>query len=1805
MWRGQSQDSRLSTKRVEAVEARCPAASENSKSSQKPEAPDPHVQQLEESNGKSSPPAAFDSFQEALETLQSSINWYEEREKLEESVVEECQATQDVLQASINQLEENDRQKYGLKDFDASNPRKKNRLASLVGKKCVVACKVEGKDARLLWDTGAQVSLVSEDWLAAKLGNLEIDDLETMLEESEEILRLEGVTGQQIPYKGVVTLKVQLQNSDIVVDVPFLVTKSKIDQPILGTNVLAKFVAENASLQGCLINVPKDKVESVVGCLQVGEEDQILSGVSVLKEGIKLRPGEIAQVLGKVKMDVLDERSPVLFEPELEHPFSDRITICSNVVFLKTGPVSRIKITVVNRSNQEVHLPGRMRLGSVSLVRSVTPVEVELKELDKGEKQPKVNKTNGSSSNCSNSKSCTDKNANNSSIVIDNSKSKVENNPKCQVNTIQYCQFAESEEDSRYADELDKINLNMLDEKKKKMVMSMLWDERKAFAKDADDVGDVPDLKMDINTVDEVPVQKTYNTISRPLYDAVKQHIEDMLNRGWIVKAKSAWSSPVVIVRKKDGSIRLCCDFRALNKKTVADKHPLPRIQSSLDNLAGSEWFSVLDQTRAYYQGYISPEDRAKTAFITPWGLYSWVRIPFALMNAPSCFQRFMNETLDGLHDECAMPFLDDVIVFSASFEDHVQHLKTVLQRLREKGLKLKASKCELFKKEVKYLGRIVSKEGYRMDDTNIQAVQALKDATKPKKVGEIRQLLGLLGYHRRHIQDFSKLAKPISDLLVVKEKKDTGSEVQGKGKTAKNTLSSKAEIIWEEEHQQALDKLIDLITSPPILAYPDFEEDFFVHTDASGLGLGCILYQKQGGKDRVIAYGSRTLTAGEQNYHSSKLEFIALKWAVTEKFKDYLGFADHFTVYTDNNPLLYIMDSTKLNSIDERWVSQLSEYNFSIRHRPGKINRDADCLSRLPLDISKYKLKCSEEVCEDAFRAVVAVADVAKGEGRRTAHVNALKAQDFEMVMVDEGEVLSLEKIREAQEEDDSVGAVMGVLNNGGVPDKNWEEATKLLYRQKKNLYLDHNQILRRRGGPKGSQLVIPESLKGMVYTQLHEEMGHLGPERVFVLAKSRVYWPRMFFDIKDYIHNKCHCLSQKKPHIQHEAPLQTITTVAPMEMIAIDYLHLETASGGYQYILLIVDHFTRFAQGYATKTKSATAAAKHLYGDFILRFGMPSKILHDQGREFENHLFTELEKLCEISKRRTTPYHPQTNGCVERMNCTLLSMLRTLPEGRKSKWPESINKVLHAYNCTVHDSTGFSPHFLMFGREPKLPIDLILGEESSDPVSHTEFARKWERQMKEAYSLAQEKSGVRKNKDKERRMRKTTLDALAIGDRVLVKNVKTGGPGKLRSFWEQDIYVVVDLKGGGESVVYSVQKEGDRRSRIRVLHRNMLRPVNDSFQLNKPKQTQPRRKSNKKTDGIPETNETESEQEEDLELYPNDVEQMMLHLADIEEDLSEYNEVRNEARQEDDTMNEILSNEESYMHEIEDDETIDEERDVFIETSEEDEMSINELSYEETRDVSEAEEDTEDNESTNERREKVSARTSRRTRAPRPKFTYDTLGKPTTSIYVNEIEAKGTNKASKVEVIDEVEDSLKIQRDTNGSLGAIEEARGSLEAGVVDGNISTHTNGPGCAPQRYPPNMAYKSPYLTEQTVFQYPTHHNEFQYRTNETEFQHSTDQTEFQYPTDMTYYYQTRYQMNDLPPSNQMFYNYNQNHTSQTHNLNNNLESSQQPLPIYLIQNQNQNHVLSHAPLPREPVYNYHPNLSHRWMWDGTY
>lgn len=365
---------------------------------------------------------------------------------------------------------------------------------------------------------------------------------------------------------------------------------------------------------------------------------------------------------------------------------------------------------------------------------------------------------------------------------------------------------------------------------------------------------------------------------------------------------------------------RLCIDYRLLNNKTVPDPHPLPRVQDLTDSLGGYGWFSILDQGKAYHQGFVAEGSRYMTAFTTPWGLYEWVRIPFGLSNAPAAFQRSMEEMLDTLRDECCIPYLDDVLCFSKSFDQHLEILRKVLRALQRHGGKLKPEKCELFRKEVCYIGRLVSADGVRVDPKDLEAVRALKNRA-PKTVGDVRQVLGFLSYYRSFVQDFSRIAQPLYDLLKVQS--DVPQPRPTRGKTKSPQQSSRTPVEWNEKHQQVLERLIDMLMELPVLAYPDYNQPYTLHTDASQKGLGAVLYQHQDGKLRVIAYRSRTLSSAERNYHlhSGNLEFLALKWSVCDKFRDYLFYAPHFTVFTDNNPLTYVLSTAKLTAVGHRWV--------------------------------------------------------------------------------------------------------------------------------------------------------------------------------------------------------------------------------------------------------------------------------------------------------------------------------------------------------------------------------------------------------------------------------------------------------------------------------------------------------------------------------------------------------------------------------------------------------------------------------------------------------------------------------------------------------------------------------------------------------------------------------------------------------------------------------------------------------------------------------------------------------------------
>ncbi|KAL7883023.1 hypothetical protein SRHO_G00006810 [Serrasalmus rhombeus] len=347
------------------------------------------------------------------------------------------------------------------------------------------------------------------------------------------------------------------------------------------------------------------------------------------------------------------------------------------------------------------------------------------------------------------------------------------------------------------------------------------------------------------------------------------------------------------------------------------------------------------------------------------------------------------------------------------------------------------------------------------------------------------------------------------------------------------------------------------------------------------------------------------------------------------------------------------------------------------------------------------------------------------------------------------------------------------------------------------------------------------------MVLRELHNEMGHQGVDRTVSLIRDRFFWPNLKRDVEHHVTHACSCLKQKKPSRETRAPLTSITTTQPFELVSIDFLHIDRCSGGYEYVLVVIDHFTRFAQAYATTSKSAKTVADKIFGDYALKFGFPMRIHHVQGGEFENQLFAQLKRNCGVLSSRTTSYHPQGNGQVEHFNRTLLQMLKALTEREKSNWKNLLNKLVYAYNCTRSEVTGFSPFFLLYGRPPRLPSDLLFRlTPESGTSDHQEYMRRWKSGMQEAYEVTQENAKKSAERGKRNHDKKSRSSVLQEGDRVLVRNLTPrGGTGKLRNHWEDRIHKVV-RQVNKDLPIYEVVPELGKGRESRILHRNLLLP-------------------------------------------------------------------------------------------------------------------------------------------------------------------------------------------------------------------------------------------------------------------------------------------------------------------------------------------------------------------------------------------
>ena len=1021
---------------------------------------------------------------------------------------------------------------------------------------------------------------------------------------------------------------------------------------------------------------------------------------------------------------------------------------------------------------------------------------------------------------------------------------------------------------------LSKMNLEspLLSTAEHDRLERLLLDHKDKFSKSDVDMGHHTNVQHEIHLTDDHPFKERHRRIPPGMLQQVREHLQQMLDSGIIRPSQSPWSSEVVWVRKKDGSLRQCVDYRRLNARTIKDSYCLPRIEEILDSLSGAKYFSVLDLKSGYHQVEIAEHHKERTAFsVAPLGFYEYNRMAMGLANAPATYQRLMESVLGDLHLTICMVFLDDIIIYGNTYEEHLERLERVLIRLGENGLKLNPKKCSFFQERVRYVGHIVSAKGIETDPEKIEKV---RDWPRPQSPEDVRRFLGFCGYYRRFVKDFSKIAKPLNELMPTPAKKK-------RGKRPASTHERK-KWQWGEAEESAFQQLKAKLTSSPILAFADYSKPMELHCDASGSGLGSVLYQEQDGHKRVIAYASRGLSKSEANYPAHKLEFLALKWSVTEKFHDYL-YGHKFTVYTDNNPLTYVLTSARLDATGHRWLAALSAYDFDIIYKPGATNSDADGLSRLPPQPRVEPADCHHIPVES-------VSQVCKSS-QAQSYVEGLA---FSAAVVDDsfdppGQVLHKigdRQIRSAQRNDPVLGIWIEKLESNEKPDKalindGRGESHRCLFQTADKLELIDGKLYRMIETDDRSikQLVLPLCFVDEVLKMLHNNSGHPGRDRTLSLLRDRFYWPKMYQDVEDWISNCPRCIRKKTPDCKR-VPLVNIKTTQPLELVCMDFLTLESSKGGYQHILVITDHFTRFAQAIPTRNMTAKTTADALLNGFIVHYGIPKKLHADQGANFESRLIKELCSIMGCDKSRTTPYHPMGNGMTERYNRTLLGMLGTLEPHQKADWKTHVAPLVHAYNCTRHESTNFSPYSLMFGRDPNLPVDLKFGlsdDHPSEPL--TKYVDNLRQRMKESFDLATSNADRARKKQKGYYDLKSRPADLEIDDRVLVKKLAFGeGKHKLSDRWEEEVYRVI--KRPNEDIPVFVL-EGEKSGRKRTLHRNLLLPLGNRLKEESPKEEsvqgpvsrrrsrrQRRRKMGTDSDACTESDSTESSGDEDLDV-------------------------------------------------------------------------------------------------------------------------------------------------------------------------------------------------------------------------------------------------------------------------------------------------------------------------------------------------
>ncbi len=853
------------------------------------------------------------------------------------------------------------------------------------------------------------------------------------------------------------------------------------------------------------------------------------------------------------------------------------------------------------------------------------------------------------------------------------------------------------------------------------------------------------DIEHTINVGTHAPIkQRPYRTeISRR--SEIDKQISDMVDAGVVRPSQSPWASPVVLVPKKDGSVRFCVDYRRLNQITEKDVFPLPLISEVLDSLGTAKYFSSLDMASGYWQVRVADKDIPKTAFVTYNGLWEFTRVPFGLSNAPALFQRTMQTVLAGLQPQIALIYLDDILVHSATFEKHLKDLESVFQHFREYNLKLKPSKCHFAQRQVGYLGHVITAEGLRPDPSKVHAVN---EYPTPVDVTSVRRFLGLVGYYRRFIPHFATIARPLFRLL----KKHIPFE-------------------WAADCQVAQETLQKALTSAPVLRYPDFTKPFVLETDASGIGLGCVLLQEGPNSFlHPVAYASRTLQKHEGNYTVTEQECLAVHYGL-KMFRTYV-LGHQCTVITDHEALRWLMTQQNPSGRLARWALALQEYDLKIEYRSGRKNEKADALSRAPVPC--------------------------------VAALDSLPAP---------------KSIIQCQKDDPTLGPLYTFLASGKLPTE--PAAASSVERLSKDVQLSDmgTLVLRRphtrRQAFQPHRIMVPAALQRTLLQAYHENplSGHLGVRKVLDKLRLKYYWPGMETQVKDYIKGCDPCQRHKDPVPRAKPALQPIAPVAPFHTIGMDIMELPMSYDGNRYLLVLMDYLTKWVEAFPMPDQKADRIAAIIVTQFICRYGAPSRILSDAAPNFLSAVVLSICRLCNIQKVTTTPYAPQTDGLVERANRTLQGIMRMYVESSQRNWDELLPFALFSLRASVQDTTGESPYFLLFGQDPLMPQDVAFNYQQSPYVASEDlpYSEQVQLRLTKAWQLARQRAASQQQRQADNHDRNATFPMYQVDDLVLLRALPVPGRAKKLGPRWRGPYRIVELHANNNAHIQVMDRSHD----------------------------------------------------------------------------------------------------------------------------------------------------------------------------------------------------------------------------------------------------------------------------------------------------------------------------------------------------------------------------------------------------------